>query len=69
MLFVGNTIFKRITFGLDWFYGTSTNVGYLIPDPFLYITVQFQTIQFSLRTQFSSIWPRDRTLSDAITPG
>ena len=28
----------------------------------------FQTIQFSVMTQFSSIWPRDRTLSDAASP-
>ena len=31
-------------------------------------TVLFQTIQFSKRTQFSSIWPLDRTLSGATTP-
>ena len=30
-------------------------------------TVQFQAIQFSISTQFSSIWPIDRTLSDATT--
>ena len=32
-------------------------------------TVLFQTIQFSISTQFSSIWPIDRTLSGATTPG
>ena len=32
-------------------------------------TVVFQTIQFSIRTQFSSIWPLDRTLLDVTTPG
>ena len=32
-------------------------------------TVLFQTIQFSISTQFSSIWPIDRTLSSATTPG
>ena len=32
-------------------------------------TVLFQTSQFSLSTQFSSIWPIERTLSGAITPG
>ena len=32
-------------------------------------TVLFQTIQFSLSTQFSSIWPIDRTLSGATSPG
>ena len=31
-------------------------------------TVPFQTIQFSISTQFSSIWPTDRTLSGATTP-
>ena len=30
---------------------------------------QFQTIQFSIITQFSSILPIDRTLSGAPTPG
>ena len=29
----------------------------------------FKTIQFSIRTQLSSIWPIDLTLSGAITPG
>ena len=32
-------------------------------------TDQFQTIQFSINTQFSSIWPIDRTLSGATTLG
>ena len=32
-------------------------------------TVLFQAIQFSISTQFSSIWPIDRTLSGANTPG
>ena len=38
-------------------------------------TGPFQAIQFSIRTQlsintnFSSIWPIDRTLSSATTPG
>ena len=31
-------------------------------------TVLFQTIQFSLSTQFSSIWPIDRTLSGTTAP-
>ena len=31
-------------------------------------TVLFQVIQFSISTQFSSIWPIDRTLSSATTP-
>ena len=31
--------------------------------------VLFQANQFSISTQFSSIWSRDRTLSGAITPG
>ena len=31
--------------------------------------VLFQTIQFSISTQFSSILPIDNTLSDANTPG
>ena len=32
-------------------------------------TVLFQTIQFSISTQFCSIWPKDRTLSGASTLG
>ena len=40
-------------FGLVWFCGISTIVGYLMPNPLLYIkTVLFQTIQFSISTQF-----------------
>ena len=31
-------------------------------------TVPFQTIQFSISTQFSSIWPIDKVLSGATTP-
>ena len=31
-------------------------------------SVLFQTIQFSISTQFSSIWPIDRTLSGATIP-
>ena len=52
------------------FYGKSTFVGYLMPIPFLYKwTVLFQVLQSSISTQFSSIWPIDRTLSGATTPG
>ena len=29
----------------------------------------FQTIQFSISTKFSSIWPVEKTLSGATTPG
>ena len=32
-------------------------------------TVLFQTIRFSISTEFSSIWPIDKTLSCATTPG
>ena len=32
-------------------------------------TVLFQAIQFSINTQFSSIWPIDITLSGGTTPG
>ena len=31
-------------------------------------TVLFQTIRFSISTQFSSIWPIDRALSGAAIP-
>ena len=54
---------------LVWFDGISTLVGYLMSNPFLYIeTVLFQAIQFSVSTQFSSIWPMGRTLSGATIP-
>ena len=43
--------------GLVWFvgfYGISTFVGYLMPNPFLYkLSVLFKTIQFSMSTQFN----------------
>ena len=32
-------------------------------------TVLFQAIQFSICTQFNSIWPIDKALSDATTLG
>ena len=36
------------------FYGISTFVGYLTPNPFLYTwSILFQTIQFSINTQFN----------------
>ena len=36
-----------------WFYGISTIVGYLMPNPFLYIyTIIFQTIQFIISIVF-----------------
>ena len=42
----------------------------LMPNQFLYMeTVLFQTIQFSISTQFSSVWPIDRTLSSTTTLG
>ena len=31
--------------------------------------MQFQVIQFNISTEFSSIWPIDRLLSEATTPG
>ena len=40
-------------FFLFWFYGISIFVGYLIPNPFLYVwTVLFQTIRFGISTVF-----------------
>ena len=53
-----------------WFYGIQTTVGYLMPNPFICIsTILFQTIQFSISKQFTSIRPIDKTLSGATTPG
>ena len=67
---------------LVWFYGTSTFVGYTMPNPF-YTYKQFyfkhfslayvhslnaKTIQFSKSKQFNSIWPVYSSLSGATTP-
>ena len=42
-----------VLFGLTWFYGISTFVDYLMPNPFLHIwTIPFETIPLSLSTQF-----------------
>ena len=45
-----------ITVVVGWlvgFYGISTYVGYLMPDPFLFkLSVLFQTIYLSMSTQF-----------------
>ena len=69
-LFTYLTIHQWNIKSLVWFYGISTIIGYLMPNPFLYIqTVLFQAVQFSIRTQFSSIWPINRTLSGVTTPG
>ena len=66
--------------GLFEFYYISTFVDYLMPNPFSYKnnlelvrslnlkTVLFQAIQFSIGTQFSSVWPIDKTLCGATTP-
>ena len=51
------------------FYGISTIIGYLKPKRFYTQTVLFQTIQFSINTQFGSIQPVHRKLSGANTPG
>ena len=60
----------KFSFGLIRFYGTSIILGNLIPNSFFFIwTVLFQTIQFSISTQFCSIWPIDRIISGATTPG
>ena len=45
-----------VWFGLVWFvgfYGISTFVGYLMPNPFLCKSVLFKTIQFCMSTQFN----------------
>ena len=44
---------EGLIFDLVWFHGISTFVGYLIPNPFsCKQLVLFQTIQFSMSTQF-----------------
>ena len=66
-----STLDYEVWFGLVWFYGISINVCRLFnAKSILYIqSVRFQTIQFSINTQFSSIWLIDRTLSGPTTPG
>ena len=51
------------------FYGISTFVGYLMPNPFFFTNEQFyfKVIQLSISTQFSSIWPIDKTHSGATS--
>ena len=40
---------RKDWFGLVWFYGTSTIIGYLMTHLFLYIwTILFQTIQYNI---------------------
>ena len=38
------------------FYGMSTFVGHLTPNPFLYKSVLFKTIQFSISTLFKQLY-------------
>ena len=53
LLIVAVLFITLVWFGLVWFYGISTIKVYLMPNPFLYNqTVLFQTIQFSISTQF-----------------
>ena len=47
------SLFILVWFGLVWFYGISTIIGYLMLNPFLNaLTVLFQTIQVSIQKQF-----------------
>ena len=65
-------LFKQnwVWFGLVYFYSISIIVGDLKPNLFLYIwLVLFQTIQFNISRQFSSIWTIDKNLSGATTLG
>ena len=58
-----------VWFGLVWFYGISTIVGYLMPNPFVNLkTVLFQTLQFRISTNFSFSLSLDRTLLGSTTP-
>ena len=57
-------LFLKWILGLVWFYSISTIVGLSY-----WYTVLFQTIQFSINTQFSFIWPIDCNLSNATIPG
>ena len=55
--------------GLVWFYILSTIVGYLSLIHFYSYKLLFQTIQFSIIKEFSSIYTIGRTQSDATTLG
>ena len=60
-----------------WWWWHSLNVNrvlffkiqFCISRVFCLHTILFQTIQFSINTHYSSIWPRDRTLSGATVQG
>ena len=57
-------------FGLVWFYSISTIESYLIPNSFLYIQIAlFQTVQFSISSQFISIYPIGATTPGQTGPG
>ena len=59
-IFLSKNISLKQESTLVWFYGISTIVGYLMPNPFIYniyiyiyiYTVLFQTNQSSISTQF-----------------
>ena len=54
---VTNLIVIFFKFGFVLFYGISTIVSYLMPNPFLYIkTVLFQTVQCSISMQLEWTW-------------
>ena len=54
---------KYIGFDLVGFYGISTIVDYLMPNPFLYIsTVILQTIQFIISIIFVYTWLNVKTV-------
>ena len=55
----------RYSFGLVWFYGTSTIVGYLMPNPYLYIK-QFYSKQFSLAKVHSFNVKNNSILNNSI---
>ena len=62
---VSARIWTRIAMSISYddnkFYGISTIVGYLIPNPLLYLFVAlFQTSHFNIFAQFSYIWHIDR---------
>ena len=51
-IFMKIVLFQTIQYRLVGFYGISTFVGYLKPNPFLSKSVLFHTIQFRTSTQF-----------------
>ena len=63
--------YNWFSFNLVWFGFIAPHLLKIINAKYIFywLTVLFQTIKFSISTQFSSIWPMNRKLSGINTPG